>query len=99
MYVCARVDCIFKALIAAVAQKLFASIRPPLFPSSPSAHASQTVVELLVERGAHIDAQDSVSGWTALMQATYYGHRAVVRWLVDSGANVNIQVSGLLAGD
>ena len=31
------------------------------------------VVQLLVERGTNIDAQDKKSGWTALMQATYYG--------------------------
>lgn len=31
------------------------------------------LVQLLVERHAEIDKQDSVHGWTALMQATYHG--------------------------
>ena len=46
---------------------------------------------MLIEHGADIDAQDDISGWTALMQATYYGHKAVSRLLIDHGANVNIQ--------
>lgn len=31
------------------------------------------LVQLLVERHADVDKQDSVHGWTALMQATYHG--------------------------
>ena len=31
------------------------------------------IVQLLVERGCDINKQDTVSGWTALMQATYHG--------------------------
>ena len=31
------------------------------------------VVELLVAMGAGINDQDDISGWTSLMQATYYG--------------------------
>lgn len=31
------------------------------------------VVQLLVDKHADIDKQDSVHGWTALMQATYHG--------------------------
>ncbi len=31
------------------------------------------IAELIVDRGADIDAQDDISGWTALMQAIYYG--------------------------
>lgn len=30
------------------------------------------VAEHLLDRGADIDSQDRISGWTALMQATYY---------------------------
>lgn len=32
------------------------------------------VVQLLVEKHADMDRQDSVHGWTALMQATYHGY-------------------------
>lgn len=31
------------------------------------------LVQLLVEKHADMDKQDSVHGWTALMQATYHG--------------------------
>ena len=31
------------------------------------------VAELLVQRGCDINKQDIISGWTALMQATYHG--------------------------
>lgn len=31
------------------------------------------MVSLLVERGCDINKQDSISGWTALMQATFHG--------------------------
>jgi hypothetical protein len=31
------------------------------------------MAQLLVEKGCHIDKQDTISGWTALMQATYHG--------------------------
>lgn len=30
-------------------------------------------VQLLIQNGADVDKQDKASGWTALMQATYYG--------------------------
>ena len=32
------------------------------------------MVQLLVEKGCDINKQDTVSGWTALMQATYHGY-------------------------
>ena len=31
------------------------------------------IVKLLVEKGCDINKQDPISGWTALMQATYHG--------------------------
>lgn len=31
------------------------------------------IAQLLVERGCDMDKQDRISGWTALMQATYHG--------------------------
>lgn len=35
--------------------------------------SAKAIAEMLVDAGAEIDAQDDISGWTALMQATYYG--------------------------
>jgi ankyrin repeat protein len=37
----------------------------------------------LLQYGATINDQDDISGWTALMQATFYGHRAVARALIE----------------
>ena len=31
------------------------------------------IAQLLVDRGCDINKQDTISGWTALMQATYHG--------------------------
>ncbi|XP_016396166.1 ankyrin repeat and SAM domain-containing protein 6-like isoform X2 [Sinocyclocheilus rhinocerous] len=41
------------------------------------------VVQLLVEKHADMDRQDSVHGWTALMQATYHGNKDVVKFLLN----------------
>lgn len=37
------------------------------------------LVQLLVERHADVDKQDSAHGWTALMQATYHGSVPALR--------------------
>ncbi|XP_058528998.1 ankyrin repeat and SAM domain-containing protein 6 isoform X2 [Ochotona princeps] len=49
------------------------------------------LVQLLVERHADVDKQDSVHGWTALMQATYHGNKEVVRYLLNQGADVTLR--------
>ncbi|XP_058550772.1 ankyrin repeat and SAM domain-containing protein 6 isoform X1 [Neofelis nebulosa] len=49
------------------------------------------LVQLLVERRADIDKQDSVHGWTALMQATYHGNKEVVKYLLNQGADVTLR--------
>lgn len=32
------------------------------------------IVDFLLENQANVNAQDKISGWTSLMQATYYGY-------------------------
>ncbi|XP_012921180.1 ankyrin repeat and SAM domain-containing protein 6 isoform X3 [Heterocephalus glaber] len=49
------------------------------------------LVQLLVERHADIDKQDSVHGWTALMQATYHGNKEIVKFLLNQGADVTLR--------
>uniref|UniRef100_A0A452QT75 Ankyrin repeat and sterile alpha motif domain containing 6 n=1 Tax=Ursus americanus TaxID=9643 RepID=A0A452QT75_URSAM len=49
------------------------------------------LVQLLVERHADIDKQDSVHGWTALMQATYHGNKEIVKYLLNQGADVTLR--------
>ncbi|XP_051699665.2 ankyrin repeat and SAM domain-containing protein 6 isoform X3 [Oryctolagus cuniculus] len=49
------------------------------------------LVQLLVERHADVDKQDSVHGWTALMQATYHGNKEIVKYLLNQGADVSLR--------
>ncbi|XP_055973101.1 LOW QUALITY PROTEIN: ankyrin repeat and SAM domain-containing protein 6 [Sorex fumeus] len=49
------------------------------------------LVQLLVERRADVDKQDSVHGWTALMQATYHGNKEIVKYLLNQGADVALR--------
>lgn len=49
------------------------------------------ISELLVDSGAEVDVQDEKSGWTALMQATYYGHKSIASLLIESGADISLQ--------
>ncbi|KAG8133164.1 hypothetical protein E2320_010987 [Naja naja] len=49
------------------------------------------LIQLLVSRNVDIDKQDSVHGWTALMQATYHGNKEVVKYLLNQGADVNLR--------
>lgn len=42
------------------------------------------LVQLLVEKHADMDKQDSVHGWTALMQATYHGSVSPTRSAMSS---------------
>lgn len=43
----------------------------PLMFAAMTGHLA--MAELLVQRGCDINKQDIISGWTALMQATYHG--------------------------
>ncbi|XP_070107339.1 ankyrin repeat and SAM domain-containing protein 6 isoform X3 [Equus przewalskii] len=49
------------------------------------------LVQLLVERRADVDKQDSAHGWTALMQATYHGNKEIVKYLLNQGADVTLR--------
>ena len=44
--------------------------------------------KLLVEAGADVNVQ-SLLGETALLRATYHGHKNIIKLLVDAGADVN----------
>jgi ankyrin repeat protein len=49
----------------------------------------EAIVQLLLEKGANINAKAYWSRWTALYWAATNGHEAVVPWLLEKGANVN----------
>jgi len=58
------------------------------------------LVKLLVENGCNINAQDVVSGWTALMQAIFHGRKEVAVYLIKAGADVTVPAkSGCTAFD
>ena len=48
----------------------------------------ERVAELLLQRGAEVNLQNS-DGWTALMQAAINGHERVVELLLQRGADAN----------
>lgn len=48
-------------------------------------------VKLLLRRGANVDRQTTEMGSTALHRAAVAGHAAVVRLLLDAGADVSIR--------
>ncbi|KAL8714709.1 MAG: hypothetical protein Q9225_006517, partial [Loekoesia sp. 1 TL-2023] len=60
---------------------------------SPLMHAvtlgRESIVEILLKEGAKVDSP--VSGWTALHKATAAGNLAIMRLLLDSGANIEAQ--------
>lgn len=47
------------------------------------------IIQLLVEHGANVNAKDYENGWTALMQATYYGKVDAAKTLINLGADVS----------
>ena len=51
----------------------------------------EEVVEQLLQRGASVDLQDSSSGDTALMAAVVQGHPAIVRRLLQAGAQLGLR--------
>ena len=53
-------------------------------------YGHERVVDLLLQRGAEVNLQDSDS-WTALMYAARYGHERVVELLLQHGADVNLR--------
>lgn len=44
---------------------------------------------VLIQAGASVDQADTLTGWTPLMVACFYGYPAVVRELLSAGANPN----------
>ncbi|KAL8724506.1 MAG: hypothetical protein Q9181_006794 [Wetmoreana brouardii] len=67
-------------------------LREDEFGKAPLAWAAlnghEAVVELLLERGAHIDSKDAI-GYTPLFCAAENGHKAMVKLLVEHGAQVD----------
>ena len=55
---------------------------------------SESVVRLLITRGANINATESQHGATALHLAIFRGQRAAVRGLLDRGSDLNVRVRG-----
>ena len=51
----------------------------------------ETVVRMLLQRGASVNLQDSLGCTTALMDAAYNGHTTIVQALLDAKADVSLQ--------
>lgn len=48
------------------------------------------LTKMLIGLGANLNAKDLLYGWTALMQATFYGQREVAKLLLKAGADPTI---------
>jgi hypothetical protein len=51
------------------------------------------VVKLLLDKGAHTEAKDTMFRHTALLDAAYKGYEGIVRMLLDKGANIEAKGS------
>lgn len=66
--------------------------RTPLASAISRGFDNYDTVHLLIERGADIERDSDDSG-TPLMRAVFYGHEAIVRLLLESGANPNTEAA------
>ncbi|XP_071537835.1 ankyrin repeat and SAM domain-containing protein 6-like [Panulirus ornatus] len=58
------------------------------------------VSQILLQYGAHIDAQDHKNGWTALMQAIYHRQTDMAKFLIQCGADITkVSLRGYTAFD
>lgn len=62
--------------------------RTPL--SWAARRGNDAVVNLLIEKGAHVDSKDT-DDWTPLLWAAQSGNEAVVRLLLGKGADVDLK--------
>ena len=64
----------------------------PLTPLAKSArYGHSRIVKMLIGAGAAIDHQDSVGGWTPLMEAAYFFHDDIVALLLSYGADTSLK--------
>jgi len=88
----------FLQLDASSANKASADGATPLMYASINGYVR--MIDLLISHGADIDAKDYENGWTALMQATYYGKTQAATRLIQAGANVGLKThNGVTAFD
>jgi Ankyrin repeats (3 copies) len=85
----------FNLLFSQVCDHGDATGRTPLSWAAAGGHES--IVDMLINRGADISSRDQVHGLTSLCWAAYEGHEGVVRRLIAAGADVNdVQKSVML---
>lgn len=56
----------------------------------PVGRSGEAVLEMLLDAGSQVDAQESVVGWTALHWAVLKGRAESVRLLLDRGASIRV---------
>ncbi len=60
----------------------------PLMLAAGSSDSSLEIGEILIQKGATVNAKDML-GWTPLIYAAYYGQEAFASLLIEKGANPN----------
>lgn len=63
--------------------------RTPLFEASKGGEVTYPAVQLLLEHGANVMAQEDRSGWVPLHCAAQVGYDATIQLLIDHGAEIN----------
>lgn len=67
---------------------------------SAAAGGDAAIGQLLIDRGADLDHQEGISGFTSLMMATAYRKEAFIKLLLDAGANPYIKtIEGMTLSD
>lgn len=67
---------------------------------SAAAGGDPKIGQLLIDRGADLDHQEGISGFTSLMMATAYSREAFIKVLLDAGANPYIKtIEGMTLSD
>ena len=77
--------------VLAIARNAEANLAINAAAAGPRADRRPDIIRLLIARGCPVDGRGSPSGHTPLHEATYNGDQALVRFLLDSGADRSLR--------
>src|SRR2546425_292802 len=77
--------------VLAIARNAEANLAINAAAAGPRADRRPDIIRLLIARGCPVDGRGSPSGHTPLHEATYNGDQALVRFLLDRGADRSLR--------